>query len=306
VAEWCLDTEGIYELNTDMDQAELQIETIGNYRSQWGEGPIWHDGALLYVDIENGKVIRLDPTTGEEAICDVKAQVGRVGTVVPRASGGLLVAGDNGFFSISASGEVKPMGDPEPNKADNRFNDGKCSPDGHFFAGTISLVKKEGDASLYKLGKDGMINEVYESVTNSNGIAWNAAGDTMFYIDTPTKQVLAFDYKDGRLGDKNAVIDTSNYEASPDGMAIDDQDNLWVAFCHGACVINYCTKTGKELRKIDLPCLETTACAFGGENLDTLYVTTGIHKSEVEADAGLIFKVTGLGVKGQKSHSYLG
>lgn len=289
-----------------MHQEELQIETIGSYRSQWGEGPIWHDGALLYVDIENGKVIWLDPESGEEAICDLKEEVGRVGTVVPRESGGILVAGDNGFFSLTDTEDLIQIGDPEPEKADNRFNDGKCSPDGHFFAGTISLVKKEGDARLYKLSKDGEISEVYGPVTNSNGIAWNAAGDTMFYIDTPTKQVLAFDYADGKLGDKKAVIDTSNYDWSPDGMAIDENDNVWIAFCHGACVINYCTKTGKELRKVDLPCLETTACAFGGEKLDTLYVTTGIHKSEVEVDAGLIFKVTGLGVRGQKSHSFLG
>jgi len=89
-------------------------------------------------------------------------------------------------------------------------------------------------------------------------------------------------------------------------MAIDEDDNVWIAFCHGACVIQYCTETGKELRKIDLPCLETTACVFGGENLDELYVTTGIHKSEVEEDAGLVFKITGLGVRGQKSYSYQG
>ncbi len=287
-------------------QIEPQIETIGSYRSQWGEGPIWHDDALLYVDVENGRVIRLDPASGEEAVCDVKAEVGRVGTVVPRESGGMLVAGDHGFFSISDSGEVTSLGDPEPDKPDNRFNDGKCSPDGHFFAGTISLVKKEGDARLYKLGKDGKISGVYSNVTNSNGIAWNAAGNIMYYIDTPTKKVLAFPYQDGQIWSPTTIIDTSNYEASPDGMAIDENDDLWIAFCHGACVINYSTTTGQELRKIDLPCLETTACAFGGENLDTLFVTTGIHKSEIEDDAGLIFKVTGLGVKGQKSHSYLG
>lgn len=289
-----------------MDQQALKIETVGSYRSQWGEGPIWHDDALLYVDIENGRVIRLEPETGEEAVCDLKDEVGRVGTVVPRASGGFLVAGDDGFFSISDSGEVTSLGDPEPDKPNNRFNDGKCSPDGHFFAGTISLVKKEGDARLYQLSKDGKISSAYSPVTNSNGIAWNAAGDTMFYIDTPTKKVLAFPYEDGQIWTPETIIDTSNYEASPDGMAIDENDNLWVAFCHGACVINYDTKTGKEIRKIDLPCLETTACAFGGKNLDTLYVTTGIHKSEVEKDAGLIFQVTGLGVKGQKAHSYLG
>lgn len=303
--EWGLDSGGISPLNTSMNQNEFQMETVGSYRSQWGEGPIWHDGALVYVDIENGKVIRLSPC-GEEKITDVKDEVGRVGTVVARDSGGLIVAGDKGFFSVAECGEVTALGDPEPEKADNRFNDGKCSPDGHFFAGTISLVKKEGDARLYRLGKCGKIDEVYGPVTNSNGIVWSKSGDTMFYIDTPTKQVLAFEYKDGELGAKKAVIDTSNYEASPDGMAIDEDDNVWIAFCHGACVIQYCTETGKELRKIDLPCLETTACVFGGENLDELYVTTGIHKSEVEEDAGLVFKITGLGVRGQKSYSYQG
>ncbi len=283
-----------------------QVEPFGEYRSQWGEGPIWVGDSLVYVDIENGKVIRLNPQTGSEKIWDVKDSVGRVGTVVPRESGGYVVAGDHGFLSLSEAGEVVKIGDPEPNKADNRFNDGKCSPDGHFFAGTISLVKKEGDARLYKLSSEGEISEVYGPVTNSNGIVWNAAGDTMFYIDTPTKKVLAFPYADGQLGEPKAVIDTSALESSPDGMAIDENDNVWVAFCHGACVVNYCTKTGAELKKIDIPCLETTACAFGGENLDVLYVTTGIHKSEVEEHAGLVFKVTGLGVRGQQSHSYKG
>ena len=89
-------------------------------------------------------------------------------------------------------------------------------------------------------------------------------------------------------------------------MAIDEHDNLWIAFCHGACVICYDSKSGEELRRIDFPCLETTACAFGGENLETLYVTTGIHKSVVEEHAGKVFQVTGLGVKGQKTYLYQG
>ncbi len=283
-----------------------QVEPFGEYRSQWGEGPIWVNDSLVYVDIENGKVIRISPESGTEKIWDVKSSVGRVGTVVPREFGGYVVAGDHGFFSLSEAGETEAMGDPEPDKSDNRFNDGKCSPDGHFFAGTISLVKKEGDARLYKLSEEGAISEVYGPVTNSNGIAWNSAGDTMFYIDTPTKSVLAFPYTDGELGEARVVIDTSTLDSSPDGMTIDENDNVWVAFCHGACVINYSTETGEVLKRIDLPCLETTSCAFGGEDLDVLYVTTGIHKSEVEEHAGKIFKVTGLGVRGQKSHAYKG
>ena len=280
-----------------------QIEPINGYISTWGEGPIWHNDSLLYVDIEKHNVIKLDPETGKEQIWPVGE---RVGTVVPRESGGMVIAGDHGFTFLAEDGALTKIADPEPEKANNRFNDGKCSPDGHFFAGTISLVKEKGDASLYRLGTCGEVTEVYPNVTNSNGIAWSADGKTMFYIDTPTFTVLAFDYADGEISNPTKVVDTSAISASPDGMAIDENDNVWVAFCHGACVVCYDTKTGEELQRVDIPCLETTACAFGGENLDVLYVTTGIHKTEVEEHAGKVFKVTGLGVKGQKAHSYKG
>lgn len=280
-----------------------QIEPINGYISTWGEGPLWHNDSLLYVDIEKHNVIKLDPVTGKEQIWSVGE---RVGTVVPRESGGMVIAGDNGFSFLSEDGVVTKISDPEPNKSNNRFNDGKCSPDGYFFAGTISLVKEKGDASLYRLCKAGEVTEVYSGVTNSNGIAWSANGKTMYYIDTPTFAVLAFDYQDGEISNPRKVVDTSAISSSPDGMAIDENDNLWVAFCHGACVVCYDSKTGEDLQKIDLPCLETTACAFGGENLDVLYVTTGIHKTEVEEHAGKVFKITGLGVRGRKSHSYKG
>ena len=296
-----LDTRTFYDLNAAMHQ----VEPINGYISTWGEGPLWdyNANALIYVDIEGHKVIRLNPDTGEEKIWEVGE---RVGTVVVRKSGGMVIAGDHGFSFLSEDGELTKISDPEPDKANNRFNDGKCSPDGHFFAGTISLVKEKGDASLYRLSKEGEVTEVYPNVTNSNGITWSADGKTMFYIDTPTLTVLGFDYSDGKISNPRKVVDTSAISASPDGMAIDENDNLWVAFCHGACVVCYDSQTGEELQRVDIPCLETTACAFGGENLDTLYVTTGIHKSEIEEHAGKVFKVTGLGVKGQKTYLYQG
>ncbi len=280
-----------------------QVEPINGYISTWGEGPLWHHDALLYVDIEGHKVIRFNPETGEEKVWPVGE---RVGTVVPRSSGGMVIAGDHGFSFLAENGDLVKISDPELDKSNNRFNDGKCSPDGHFFAGTISLVKEKGDASLYRLSRGGEVTEAYAGVTNSNGITWSADGKTMFYIDTPTLSVLAFDYADGEISNARKCVDTSAVSASPDGMAIDEDDNLWVAFCHGACVVCYDSKTGEELQRVDIPCLETTACAFGGENLDVLYVTTGVHKSEVEEHAGKLFKVTGLGVKGQKTYVYKG
>ncbi len=282
----------------------MKIDLVGNYRAQWGEGPIWWQGRLVYVDIEKHCVISVDPTSGEERKFDVGQ---RVGTVVPRESGGWVIAGDDGFFSLNPdNGELTVIADPEPDKENNRFNDGKCSPDGHFFAGTISLVKKEGDARLYRLSSDLEVTEAYGPVTNSNGIAWSADGSLLYYIDTPKKEVLCFDYQEGELSNPRQVVSTAALESSPDGMAIDENGHLWIAFCHGACVICYDPESGKEMKRIDLPCMETTACAFGGENLDELYVTTGIHKTEVEEDAGRLFRITGLGVKGLPAHSFAG
>lgn len=277
---------------------------VGSYVSQWGEGPIWWEDALYYVDIENHKVIRYLPELNSEESYEVGE---RVGTVVPRENGGLVIAGDTGFhFLDDISGDLEAIGDPEPNKENNRFNDGKCSPDGHFFAGSISLVKNEGDASLYRLSPDQSITEVYSGVTNSNGLAWNDAGDTLYYIDTPRREIMAFNYADASLSDERVVVDTKHIDASPDGMTIDANGNLWVAFCHGACVACFDPKTGKEVHRVEIPCLETTACAFGGENLDELYITTGIHKSEVEEHAGRLWKVTGLGVSGVPAFPFKG
>lgn len=166
--------------------------------------------------------------------------------------------------------------------------------------------KIAGSAKLYRLQKNLTLSEAFGPVTNSNGLAWSLDGRTLFYIDTPRKEILAFDFSDGLLGAPRSVVSTAEHEASPDGMTIDSDGNLWVAFCHGACVRQYDPGSGGELRKIDLPCLETTAVAFGGPDLEDLYVTTGIHKSEVEKDAGRLFVIRRLGVRGVPAFAFGG
>lgn len=285
------------------------IDLVGNYVAQWGEGPIWWEGELVYVDIENHRVLAVEPESGKEQMWELGASVGRVGTVVPRKNGGLVVAGDTGIhFLDPRSGETTAIVDPESEKENNRFNDGKCSPDGRFFAGTISLVKNQGDAALYRLDSDLSLHTAFEGVTNSNGIVWSADASVCYYIDTPRQAVLAFDYStdSGMLTGLREAFSTSHISASPDGMTIDSDGNLWVAFCHGACVICYDPSTGKQLHRVELPCLETTACAFGGADLDELYVTTGIHATQVEEDAGRVLRIRGLGVKGVPAHPFTG
>lgn len=282
----------------------ILCQPVGKIRSQWGEGPIWWNNALYYVDIEGHLVHRYEPDSGKETSWNVGQ---RVGAVVPRESGGLAIAGDHGFaFLDEESGAVKPIADPESDKPDNRFNDGKCSPDGRFFAGTISLVKKTGDAKLYRLDPDLTVHEAFGPVTNSNGIAWAADRKTVYYIDTPRREVLAFDDEDGHLRNLRSAFSTGHIDASPDGMTIDAQGHLWIAFCHGGCVSCFDPATGDELHRIAIPCLETTACAFGGPDLKDLYITTGIHKTAKEEHAGRLFVIRGLGIQGVPANAFAG
>ncbi|MCX6850401.1 MAG: SMP-30/gluconolactonase/LRE family protein [Verrucomicrobia bacterium] len=279
-------------------------ELISNHVSEWGEGPIWHGDRLLYVDIETHKIISLTPSTGEEKIWDVGQ---RVGTVVPRTSGGLVWAGDNGFFFLDeATGISTPIADPEPNLPDNRFNDGKCDPAGRLWAGTICLQKR-ADASLYCLHTDLRVEKKFGPVTNSNGIIWNRAANTMYYIDTPSKKVRAFDFDNATsaITNERVIWDTSTDPSSPDGMTIDSEDRLWIAFCHGAKVVCFNPATQKEEMQIDFPCVETTACAFGGPDLRDLYITTGKKPGFIEPLAGRLF-VCRPGAQGVPSSAFGG
>jgi len=287
----------------------ISIKPIGSRISKWGEGPIFWNDHLLYVDIEGHALISLDPKTETEKVWEIGE---RIGTVVPRQSGGFVCAGDSGIYSFDpVTGDKKSMADPESDKRpDNRFNDGKCDPSGRFWAGTISTVKKTGDANLYMLDVNGDLSLKVPGVTNSNGICWNAKADRMYYIDTPTKEIWAFPFNNqlSELGEKQVVFNTEDagLDGSPDGMTIDADGMLWVAMCHGGAVLRIDPHNGSLLQKIDFPCVETTACAFGGDKLERLFVTTGIHKSIEEENAGRVFVVDGLGVVGTKAFSFAG
>ncbi len=147
-------------------------------------------------------------------------------------------AGDHGSLD-EADGKITPIADPESHLPDNRFNDGKCDPAGRFWAGTIHLASpRQPIAALYCLEKDLTLSKKLDQVMNSNGIVWTRDGKAMYYIDTPRKTVRAldFDVATGALANERVVLDTSKYDGGPDGMAIDAEDRLWIAFCHASVV----------------------------------------------------------------------
>jgi sugar lactone lactonase YvrE len=285
---------------------EWEAGPAGSRVARWGEGPVWHRGVLYFVDIEGRAVHSFNPDNGEEHAWPVGQ---RVGFAAPRRVGGLVCGGDHGlFFLDTAGGATAPICDPEPGCPDNRFNDGKCAPDGRLFAGTISLRKETGAARLYRLDADLSLAIAHQPVTNSNGLAWSPDGGTLHYIDTPTRQVTAFSYdpETGHLGGPRIAFATPPGWGSPDGMAADAEGMLWIAFCHGGCVRRLDPADGRELARIELPARATTSVAFGGEGLQDLYITTGITPGHAEPLAGRLFVVRRLPVPGLPVAAFAG
>jgi sugar lactone lactonase YvrE len=295
--------EIIQNCQQDEEMAEISVQPIGARRSLWGEGPVWWQQRLLYVDIQGHAIVELNCENGDESIYPIGE---RVGMMVPATDGNWLYAGDSGivYYDVQ-SARHRVLADPEASKRpDNRFNDGKCDPQGRLWAGTISTVKKTGDAALYCYDSKKGCRQVLSGLTNSNGLCWSSCMQVFYHIDTPTNQVRAypFDARSGTIGSPRVVIDTeaNGLPGCPDGMTIDENGNLWVALCHGGAVFCCEPGSGKILHLLSFPAIETTSCCFGGNNLERLFVTTGLPpKNKVpEADAGRVFVVDGLGVRG--------
>lgn len=277
-----------------------KCEPIGRRVSRWGEGPVWHDHGLWYVDIEGHTVVRFEPETGIETAYSVGE---RVGFVVPCRSGGLVVGGESGIRDWDAvKGAFRPLADPEGElRGQTRFNDGKCDPSGRLWAGTLSF-RRMPECALYRVDPDGTVTRHIEGLTNSNGLAWSADGRTMYHIDTATRQVRAFDFDigAGTLSRARVVVDAGvlGLEGSLDGMAIDVEGLLWVALCHGGAIYRFDPSSGQAVAKVLVPAEESTSCAFGGECLDTLFITTGLPKSGASPGDGILYACTP-GVAGQ-------
>jgi len=273
-----------------------QAEPVSTRVSLWGEGPFWHAAALWYVDINGKALLRFDPASGVETAWNMDQ---RIGFARPSSDGQLIWGGDRGLYFRDPETECSRLiPGTEPESPDHRYNDAGTAPDGLLFAGTISLKKQSGSANLYRLDAKGQRRIACPGVTNSNGIGWSPDGKTAYYIDTPTRRILSFDYRDGQLLSPKVLADTSFTEASPDGLCVDVEGHLWVAFCHGGCVRRFHGRSGALLATFPLPCVETTACAFGGPSLSDLYITTGRHATRDETLGGRLFVIRDVGVAG--------
>lgn len=275
---------------------DVDVERVGAGHALLGEGPVWDDreSALWWLDIPGQSLHRFDPGTG----MDTRRSLGRqVGALVPRRSGGLVLATPEGFVAFDpATGEESLLAPVEADNPATRMNDGKCDRQGRFWAGTMAYEFQPGAGGFYRLDPDMRVTQVLSGCTVSNGLAWSPDDRLLYYIDSMTRRIDVFDFdpSSGRLTDRRPFVEIPESAGLPDGMCIDEDGYLWVALFGGSAVRRYSPAGGLD-GVIAIPATKVTCCAFGGADLRDLYITTAridLSDDELAAqpEAGGLFR----------------
>jgi sugar lactone lactonase YvrE len=248
-----------------------------------GESPMWHprEQSLYYCDIAGRKLQRFDPATGALVHWDFDTEVA---CCAPMLDGALLLAMRDGLWRFDpTSGARTRLSAPPYEPAKERFNDGKCDPQGRFWVGTIYEPRDPALASLYCFA-DGRLQRKADGITVSNGLAWSPNGRTMYWSDTKAHTVYAFDFEpgSGAIGNrrvfasfpgKQAGQSLDDYGGRPDGAAVDAEGCYWCAMFEGQRLLRL-SPAGEVVRELRLPVRCATMPCFGGADLKTLYITT--------------------------------
>lgn len=284
-----------------MSRAERFTERVTYH----GEGPFWDEARqrLLLVDMLQGAIVEVDDGGAAS-----RRTFGRIAAVIrARRDGGYLLAQEHRVLLLTADlTEDRAL----PDVLDDpgiRMNEGGCDPLGRFYIGTMAYDQTPGAGKLYRIRPDGSVGVVLPSVTISNGLQWNAAGDTVYYDDTPTSRVQAFDFDADAATFSNGRTFVETDGLHPDGMAIDVEDGIWVAFYGGGRVHRY-DPSGALTEVVEVPgATQVTACTFGGPDRRTLYISTSRENlsDDDQPDAGAVFRYDA-GVAGAVPHAFAG
>ncbi len=277
-----------------------------------GEGPIWdYDKKVLYwIDIMEKEIFKYEPES--ETTQKVKLDQ-YIGSMALRENGGFILALQNGLhFYDWDSALLEKLTDPESHLVDNRFNDGKCDAAGRFWAGTMHLKGEAKKGALYVVDENISVSKQIENVSISNGLAWSPDNRFMYFIDTPTRQVVQYKYdiRTGKIEQPQVVVTFSDNVGFPDGMTIDQEGMLWIAHWGGSGISRWNPLTGKQLDFIPVPAVNVTSCTFGGNDLNNIYITTArTDTSEKQLEkyphAGGIFTLQ-TNVKGSINYKFNG
>lgn len=239
-----------------------------------GEGPVWHAAAqrLYWVDIKAPRIWSWCSRTHQATQW---TPPWRIGALAPRSGGGFVAATEHGFALIDpAADRYELIGNPEPELPGNRFNDGKVAPDGSFWAGTMDDAEKEATGSLYRLAPSRAWTRIDSGYRVSNGPAFSPDGSVVYHSDSARREVYRFALgPEGTVGERQSFLRFDEADGYPDGMTTDRHGCLWIAFWDGNCLRRF-SPDGATLAQVDMPVRRPTSCAFGGADLDQLFVTS--------------------------------
>ena len=193
---------------------------------------------LLFVDIMRGHVHEFDPVASRDRIIEVGQPVGAVAS----RSGATGLSRPAADFTASIPGGARtPIAEAAPGRTDIRMNDGYVDSRGRFWAGTMSLERREGQGALFRLDPDRSVHTMLEPVTTSNGIDWSPDGRLMYYVDTGTRRVDVFDFDErlGAIAGRRPFVEVAEADGTPDGLVVDAEGGIWVALFRGGAVRRY-------------------------------------------------------------------
>jgi sugar lactone lactonase YvrE len=268
---------------TVADTASEAVRVAVAEPSRLGESPLWHprEQALYWCDIPGHRLNRHDPKSGEHRHWQFETDVA---CCAPMRDGGLLLAMRDGLWRFDTrTGERAALAPPPYDPGQERFNDGKCDPQGRFWVGTIYEPRDPPLANLYCFSQ-GQLARREGGITTSNGLAWSPDARTMYWSDTKAHTIYALDFDPGTgaianrrafasFAPRQAGQDLGRYGGRPDGAAMDAEGCYWAALFEGQRLLRL-SPQGEVLREVRLPVRCPTMPCFGGEDLKTLYITT--------------------------------
>lgn len=275
-------------------------------RDTLGEGPLWSPGrqALFWVDILSPALRKLDLRSREIGSWDMPEPIG---WAIERDGREDLVVGlKSGFAFLTLEPfTLSPIGDPEPDRPDNRLNDAKADRQGRIWAGSKDDRDVERSGALYRLDPDLTWSRRDDGYGVANGPAFSVDGRILYHTDSGARTVYAFDLAEGgAITNKRVFLRFEEDWGYPDGMTVDAQDGLWIAHWGGGRISRFHPDASLD-RSIALPASNITSIAFAGENLDRMFVTSAALGCEDEAHAGALFEVMA-GVKGLPAGRFAG
>lgn len=282
----------------------MTIAVFSEHRCLLGEGPVWDaaNASFLWIDIMKAELLEWAPGMKAPKIIRTGSSIGSFSLT---RSGKIIAALQEGIVLLNrTTGEKQTLYQPEAHLPFNRFNDGKCDPAGRFWAGTMPMDEIDPTGSVYSIDTKG-ITKHFENVTVSNGLTWSLNRRYFYFIDSPTLEIVRYDYDlaTGAIDNKTVVVKMDRKEGYPDGMTIDSEGMLWVAHWDGWQVARWNPETGEKIASIRMPVAKPTSVCFGGNNFDELYVTSdcrglGPNDRQKQPLAGCCFVIKDLGVKG--------